>query len=235
MRTFVQIKGLLLCALLFVAQSAITSSARAQDFEGRVIMTVLSPATNNVRSEMSMNFKGDKMMMSMDVAGTALKMYSQNWGTKLVIVMEAMNMGFETELTTPTAQPASAITSNLKPTGKKETVNGFAAEEWAIVDEEKSTVMWLTSDIDKSILKSWGALNKIQQAQNPDQGRAEMDRIITEKGLMPVRIVFSESGEAQATIDLVKVEKTSIPDSVFVLPSNITIQKVDASMLQQAD
>lgn len=233
MRTFVHLKGLLFCALLVLAQSVTTQHANAQNFEGRIVYSMSSPMTGGEKIELISSFKNDKIVSSVSLGAMgSMKMYFQ--GTKLTTVMGSM--GFETELKPSATKTVAGNTPKITQTGKKETINGYAAEEWVATIEGKGTMtMWLSSDFDRSIVEGMKAMNRMHQAQQPNDQQAEITRIIAEKGLMPVRVTMSADGEQVMSMDLVKIEKTSIPDSEFVVPSDVTIQKMDPNMMQQMD
>lgn len=220
-------------ALLFVAQNA-----EAQSFEGRIIQSITVPQMGDEKMEMVMNIKGEKMMMSMDMGPMGgMKMYSVNNGKTMTMVMEQMKMGYEIDLEQAAKdyKPANApVEPSMKATGKKETINGYAAEEWvANIDEANTMTMWLTSDIDKSLVAAMQTAMKAQNAQSPNPAQAEIMKTLTEKGMIAVRTTMSMGGEVAAVVDLVKIEKASIPDATFTPDPSINIQKMDPSMMQQ--
>jgi hypothetical protein len=231
MKTRISTAMLWIVALLFVAQNA---QAQAS-FEGRIIQTVSAPALGEDKMEMVMSIKGEQMMISMDAGPIGgMKMFTQNGGKSMVMVMEQLNQGFEIQLDDAKIEKTVSAAPAVKPTGKKETINGYAAEEWvANLDENNTMTMWLTSDIESSLVKAMQTAMKAQNAQNPNAAQSEIMRTLSEKGMIAVRTIVATSGETQAVIDLVKIEKTSIPDATFAIPAGVNIQKMDPSMFQQ--
>lgn len=219
-------------ALLFVAQNA-----EAQSFEGRIIQTVSVPQLGEDKMEMVMNVKGEQMMINMDMGPMGvIKMFTQNGGKSMVMVMEQMNIGYEIPLDDAKMEKPVSAAPAIMATGKKETVNGYAAEEWVVnLDENNTMTMWLTSDIEASLVKAMQTAMKAQNAQNPNAAQSEIMRTLSEKGMIAVRTIVAASGETQAVIDLVKIEKASIPDATFAIPAGITVQKMDPSIMQQGN
>ncbi len=219
-------------ALLFVAQNA-----EAQGFEGRIIQTVSVPQLGEDKMEMVMNVKGEQMMINMDMGPMGvIKMFTQNGGKSMVMVMEQMNIGYEIPLDDAKMEKPVSAAPAIMATGKKETVNGYAAEEWVVnLDENNTMTMWLTSDIEASLVKAMQTAMKAQNAQNPNAAQSEIMRTLSEKGMIAVRTIVAASGETQAVIDLVKIEKASIPDATFTIPAGIAVQKMDPSIMQQGN
>jgi hypothetical protein len=230
MKTRISTALLWIVALLFVAQNAQAQTA----FEGRVIQTVSVPQMGDEKMEMTMNIKGEKMMINMDMGPMgAMKMFTLNGGKSMTMIMEQLKQGFEIDIPEDAAKTASATTAPaMKATGKKETINGYAAEEWiASIDENNTMTFWLTSDIDKSLVKAMQTAMKAQNAQSPNSNQAEIMKVMTEKGMIAVRTTVTNGGETAAVVDLVKIEKASIPDATFTVPADIKIQKMDPAMM----
>jgi hypothetical protein len=230
MKTRISTAMLWIVALLFVAQEAQAQTA----FEGRVIQSISAAQLGDEKMEMTMNIKGEKMMINMDMGAMgAMKMFTSNGGKTMTMIMEQMKQGFEMQIPDDVAKPASTSAEPaMKATGKKETINGYAAEEWiANLDENNSMTFWLTSDIDKSLVKAMQTAMKAQNAQSPNSSQAEIMKVMTDKGMIAVRTIVTNGGETAAVVDLVKIEKASIPDATFTIPADIKVQKMDPSMM----
>jgi hypothetical protein len=231
MKTRIASSALWLLALLFVAQNA-----NAQAFEGRVVQSITVPQLGNEPMEMVMNIKEEKMMIAMDMGPTgAMKILTKNGGKSIIMIMEQMGMAMEMDMPAQTTeQKASAPDTKMRATGKKETVNGYRAEEWiAEIGEGATMTMWLSGDLDKSLAKAMEVAMKAQNASSPNAAQSEISRVMAEKGLVAVRTTVSANGETAATIDLVKIEKAKLPDSTFEVPAGIEVQKMDPSMMMQ--
>lgn len=220
-------RSLWVVALLLVAQNV----QAQKGFEGRIVQTISIPALGDEKMELVMNVKGEKIMMAMDAGPTgAMRMYPKADGSSLLIVMDAMKMGMEINM--EDAMKMAKTASNepqpeMKSTGKKETVNGYSAEEWTVNAADNTTMsMWLTSDIDKSVASAIQTSMKAMNASRPDAAQTAIAKMLQDKGMIAVRTTVSKDGEVAAIFDLVKVEKTSITDDTFVPPTDITIQKM---------
>lgn len=226
MKTRISTAILCFVALLFVAQQAQAQTP----FEGRIVQTISVPQMGDEKMEMTMNVKGEKMMINVDMGPMgATKIFSVNGGKSMTVVMEQMKMGMEIDMeAAKAAQVATASQQpSLKATGKKETINGYAAEEWSVeVDENNTMSLWLTSDIDKSLVSAMQAAMKAATAGNPNPAENEINKVLTEKGMIAVRTTASMNGEIAMVMDLIKIEKASIADATFALPTDIQIQKM---------
>jgi hypothetical protein len=234
-RISMAMRSLWIVALLFVAQSA-----NAQGFEGRIVQSIEIPALGGDKMEMVMNVKGDKIMMDMDAGPAgAMSMYPKSDGSSMLIVMKAMKMGMEVNMDAANklAQTTAAEAQpEMKATGKKETINGYAAEEWTVSMEENTTMtMWLTSDIDKGLAVAMQTAMKAMNSRNPSASQNAVAKKLAEKGMVAVRSTVAKDGDTMAVIDLVKIEKTSIPDATFTPPTDITIQKMDPNAMPQGN
>jgi hypothetical protein len=227
-------RSLWIVALLFVAQSAQAQAG----FEGRIIQTISIAQLGDEKMEMVMNVKGDKLMISTDMGPIgSMKVYSVNGGKSMIMIMGPM--GYEIDIPQGAENTKTVSASDkpaMKATGKKETINGYSAEEWTADIEDGSTMtMWLTSDIDKSLVAAMQTAMKAQNAQTQSVAQSEITRMLSEKGMIAVRTSMMKDGETALTMDLVKIEKATLPDSLFTPPADVKIQKMDPSMMQQGD
>ena len=55
-------------------------------------------------------------------------------------------------------------------------------------------------------------------------------REISSKGMLPIKIVVTQAGDTALTMEFVKFERKSLPDSLFVPPANINYQPIPAGM-----
>jgi hypothetical protein len=187
-----------------------------------------------------MNVKGDKLMMSMDVGPQGnVRMFPKSDGSSMVVVLDQMKMGIEMSMedAAKLSQTASQTeVPTLKATGKKETINGYSCEEWLMTVTASNTVsIWATNDIDKSLVTAMHTATKILNTQSPDAAKTAIAKELMDKGMIAARTTFMADGEPQLTLDLVKIEKATIPDATFEIPKDINIQKMDPNMMQQGE
>lgn len=226
MRTRIARIGFWIVALLFVAQTA-----NAQSFEGRIVQRLSGIAELGEEGlEMVMNIKGEKIMVAIDMGPMgSTKVFITEGAPSVTVVMEAQKMGMKIPMPEESAADGSSNDNlTFKATGKKETVNGYAAEEWtADYSDGSNIVMWLTSDIDKSIVKAMYSAMKAQEASNGGSKGDKIGRMIADKGMIAVKTIITINGERKGVVDLEKIEKTSLPNSTFEIPSEITIQNME--------
>jgi hypothetical protein len=227
--------SLLFAGLLFGQVSSVSAQANSATptFEGTMTFALQIPMLGEDKLDMKCNVKGEKAMTEMDLGMQgAMHMYVDHATKKMTIVMDAMKMGFTTEIGDEDAMAAGVDDKDFdfKATGKKETVNGYAADEYQVkLDEGSNVDVWLTADAPEDVRRAMrGAMGHMQQKASPKQ--AKLYKMISDKGLMPVRTVISKGDEKMATIDLVKVEKKNLEDGLFVAPADIKYQPMPKNM-----
>ena len=205
-------------------------TARAQgSFEGTVTWNMTVPQLGDDAMPMTINFKNGNVEqeMTMGPQGT-MKNYviKQNGGRKLYVAMEAMKMGFTQDLPDTMKTATDASDTKVTPTGKKATVAGHSAEEYLVTDKGDVDTFWVASDFPKDIQES---VMKAMQDQPRQQGGQAFQQFAA-KGLFPVRMTFLSNGEVAATMELVSFEKKSLPDALFVPPTDIKYRPFPTGM-----
>jgi hypothetical protein len=219
---------LFLLAVLFLYGS----STFAQGWEGTLEMSMKVPQLGDDPIPMTMNIKGNKVhaVMTLGAMG-AMETYIDNDKKKLVQVMKAMNMGTEIDLSQMENKPAGESKENPKPvaTGKKEVINGFKCDEYTCKVDDIDMEMWMTKDIPAAMTGSiQSAMGGVSRASGANASAFEE---LAKDGNIAIRTVFKQNGAVQLQTEIVKYESKTFPDSEFIVPSNITIQKMDPSMM----
>jgi hypothetical protein len=221
--------SLWIVALLFVAQNA-----HAQSFEGRITHTFEIAMLGGEKIEAVANVKGEKVMLAADIGPMgSFKIYGQEAQKGFIVVTN--NVGYEVGLQDNAQASAVSNAPMPQPTGKKATVNGYAAEEWAVdLGNGQTASLWFTSDIDKNTANAIRTAMKALESTQPnnDPNQRERQKMFEEKGLVLVRLSVLVDGVSQMTVELQKVEKAKIADSVFEIPAGVTVQKLDPAMIQ---
>ena len=220
-------------AYLFAFSFALTLlslNARAQgSFEGSITWNMTVPQLGDDAMPMTMNFKNGNMEqeMTMGPQGT-MKTYvlKENNGRKLYVAMEAMKMGFTKDLSDTIKPTADESDTKVTATGKKEMIAGHNAEEYLVTEKGDVDTFWVASDFPADMRES---MEKAMQEQ-PRQNGGQAFRQFAAKGLFPVRMVFVNNGETAATMELVSVEKKSLPDALFVPPTDIKYRPMPEGM-----
>lgn len=217
-------------ALWIVALFVVASHANAQSFEGHVTQTISSPQSMGQTMEMLMSFKGNKIKVDMDLGPQGkTSIFMEKGGSSITVVMEAMKSGMQIDIPQDVAKEQDpADQPSIKATGKKETINGYAAEEWLVENNDGQTMsLWLSSDVDKSVIESMlAATNLLDKSNANTEKNDSINQFLVGKKMLPVRMVVSQNGEVVANVNVTKIEKASIPDAAFVIPADITVQKM---------
>lgn len=208
------------------------STSFAQGWEGTIEMSMKVPQLGDDVIPMTMNIKGNKVhtLMNIGPAG-AMEMYIDNDTKKMVQVMKAMNMGMEIDLSQMEKNSASDSKDVQKPvaTGMKEKINGFNCEQYTCKVEDMDMELWMTKDIPATMVSSiQGAMKNVS---NSTGGNASAFEELAKNGNIAIRTIVKQNGILQAQMEIVKYESKSFPDSEFIVPSNINIQKMDPSMM----
>lgn len=107
---------------------------------------------------------------------------------------------------------------DLKPTGKKDTISGYAAEEYAATVGGKKMTFWLTK-----ALPNWeGILKEMNAAMSQGPMAAMMQGLGLDMGTLPgfpVRVVQDASEGEGMTSTVVSVSTKPIADAEFAVPA----------------
>jgi len=194
-------------------------------FEGTITWNMTIPMLDDDKHEMIVNVKGDKTESEMDMGVQGLvKGFSDRSTKKIYLVMTAMKMGVTMDM----KESTDTGSVDLKQSGQKETIAGHSADEYVCKGQKGDISIWVTSDMPKDMMESF----KNYSSNNPqmDQNEKKAIKILLSKGLMPVRMVLKDAGETQMAMELVKFERKSLDDSLFVQPSDIKYNPMPAGM-----
>ena len=110
-------------------------------------------------------------------------------------------------------QAPAAGTEGPKPTGNKETISGFACEEYTLTSQGAKVNVWLTKDLPaaQKIMSEVAALSPSDPFQIALQGQ-EIDGF-------PLRTVIETPGGGKTTMTVVAVNENPLADSEFSVPS----------------
>jgi hypothetical protein len=115
---------------------------------------------------------------------------------------------------------------NATPTGKTETVAGYNCTHWVIGDKQ---------DTDACLAKglgyfgggsdSGGVFDKLRNIALGDKTKAHLQANpeflkFVEGGVFPLKLAIIENGQARTLMEVTKVERKSLDDSVFAIPAD---------------
>ncbi len=162
------------------------------------------------------------MDMDMGVQGN-IKTYLDDAKKKVYIVVAALGRGMTSDLS-----PKDTGKSNLKATGKTQTIAGHTAQEFVLTGPKQDVTIWASPGFPPDLCQT--VYRNMRDQPNNDSGVANAFREISSKGMLPIKIVVTQAGDTALTMEFVKFERKSLPDSLFVPPANINYQPIPAGM-----
>jgi hypothetical protein len=108
-----------------------------------------------------------------------------------------------------------------KPTGKKETIGGFACEEYETTLNGAKIQLWLTKDV-PDVEETMKQIAEMSASSDPLQGMLKDQKISG----FPMRTVMEMPGAGKLTMTVLAVSKDPIPDADFVVPSDYKAMSV---------
>jgi hypothetical protein len=102
-----------------------------------------------------------------------------------------------------------------KPTGKKETIGGFACEEYETSLNGAKIQLWLTKDL-PDVEEAMKQISEISAGSDPLQGVLKDQNISG----FPMRTVMEMPGAGKLTMTVLAVSKDPIPEADFTIPSD---------------
>lgn len=121
----------------------------------------------------------------------------------------------------PAASPATA--ASPQPTGNKQTINGYACEEYLLTSPDGSKVTtWVTQDIviDE---KTLAELKALSPDNDPFKGVLKSEDM---KGFPVQTIIEQQPGAGKTTVTLKAISQNPIPDSDFEVPAGYREMKM---------
>lgn len=198
------------------------AQAQSKSFEGTVTWNMTIPQLGDDTLPMTMNIKGDKIEQEMSLGPQGMvKTYivTENNQVKRYMVMESMKMGMVQDV------KAEGSNDSLVKTGKSATVAGHHADEYIIKSNGANISVWATSEMPRDLQESIASALK-----NQSQGSSSAFRELASKGLVPVKMEVTQNGEVAMSMELVSFEQKSLPDSLFVPPTDITYRPMPTGM-----
>jgi hypothetical protein len=200
---------------------AIAGVAQAQ-FEGTVTMHM---NTSRGGQDMLWSLKNNRGRMDMSAAGGV--MYVIRQGDKTTIVMPSQKMYMEQTIPiTPDAArggKGTGKTPDVEFTGKKETVAGYECEHVIVTAEDGSK-------FDSCLAKGLGTFmmptNPMARGRDDSPTGAIMRKL--DGAFFPLKV--QKVGSAAPELEVTKIEKKSLDDSMFSVPSDFRKLDLGAMM-----
>lgn len=180
-------------------------------FRGKLLAAVIEPDTADGEQGAKFIIRGDRNLMWV-VLDTDRK------------IIEIPIGGRHKEASSGKATAPVGYT--LEPTGEQRKLAGYTCEGWkADEGEGKTATIWATRALGNLYdgVVSWFDEMSLESATS---GR-RWERELADSGLFPLRIVRFDEGEATESEEVVGVEETEVPDSMFEAPEGYRRERVN--------
>lgn len=180
------------------------------------------------KTELTMTLSGERARV--DVGGQLSSIVDTKTGS-VVSLMHAQKIAMELPKGALEAVKQKVGTSkekpDLKPTGKKETINGFACEEYAGKMHGLEVTYWVTKDVanQQEILAQMGKLSG-----DGDPFKAALADGGDFPGF-PIRTVIKSPQIGTSTMTVVSIKNQDVPESTFETPADY--KKMDVPQMSQ--
>jgi hypothetical protein len=193
----------------FVLAAILCSSVYAQsNFEGKVVMRVTGEEEDE-KSDMDYYIKEDKIRMEIkSEEGKLIILYDQK-DSKAYMIMpeEQMYMEFDNNFSPEDSNDFNS--QNINRTGEFKDINGYKCEKWIIKEDDNITEAWMTDE-----------LGGFYMLKNPMAGGLQdswQQKLVG--NYFPLKVNVTEDGETTGSIEVLSVDKMSLNDDLFILPS----------------
>jgi len=186
-------------------------------------MTMTSQSSSNGSQTVDMSIKEGFMRMDMTASKGAGAMIMDLKNQQMIILMPAQRMYMIQPIPQPGATPQAGgypqagaaprgQAPTLEDTGVKETILGYVCTKYTATGAHGTAQIWVTDQL--------GAFNGLFHGGGPGQ-RPQVpqawESALRGKGFFPMRVVSNDNGK-QFRMEVTSVEKTSLPDSLFMPP-----------------
>ena len=134
---------------------------------------------------------------------------------KMFVVMDKEKKFIEMSMEPPKgSEKKEAEKADFSKTGKKETILGYACEEWVAKDKNGVSEVWLAKGLGTFL--GFGNA-KVKQSQTFWQTEVE------KQNLFPLRVISkSDSGKEKTRWEVKKIERKNLDASLFKIPASYT-------------
>ena len=209
-------------SLVFLAAFAL-SAAPGQAFEGILYeKTTGERFSANIKTYLSKT--GFRREMSFEGKKSANSVMFMNYkNSKMLYTLDEVNKTYFEIDTTRKNDAGRAVKKEfqVKPLGELK-VAGLSCKNVLITDNEKGEMEWCAS----KELSDGSNYERLHSIDHNRQNSESLVKALKDAGAegFPIRTVVRTSKNKSVTTELVKVEKTSVPSSVFEVPAGYTKQ-----------
>jgi hypothetical protein len=196
-------------AMLLCARADLTITQSAEGVSGKHQVVVIKIKADKTRVEMS-----PQVAMIID---------SKTGDTTTVVSDKKQAMHISGDKTKAMAEmmgqfnKTSAARPKLVPTGKKETINGYEAEEYKVEGGILPATYWLTTKYpDYAAILKQLQKTKLTTWEPSKMGLPDYSEL---PGL-PMRVVMQMGGQGNITTTIVSIKQDPLPDDQFMVPKD---------------
>jgi Domain of unknown function (DUF4412) len=194
-----------------LCSAVLATSAAASTFERNITMSLTSAGKGAVTQELSI--KEGYMRVSMAIGhkqGAAILDFKNQ---QILILMPEQQMYMVQPIPQPSAAnaPAGKSGDGLVETGTKDTILGYECTKYTVTSKEGTSEIWVTDQ-----LGTFAGL--FHGGPGGNQPPPAWENALKGKGFFPLKVVGTSS-HGTFTMEVTKVEKTSLPDSLFEAPA----------------
>ena len=192
-------------------------------FEGRIGMKITQPSAKNAAgTNMLYCVKGSKVRLEMQPdARQGEELFSMAFlmdmeKQQLNMLLPEQKMYYSYSFKDQKVQKPKAGEADFKPTGRTDTILGYKVEEYAnVASKGEYAEMWLTKGIGTFKMMAAGPGGKMADQKS-------WEKYIADNGLFPMRVLQydKKGGKLVSQMDVTKVERATLPASLFELPSD---------------
>ncbi|MGH8047345.1 MAG: DUF4412 domain-containing protein [Chthoniobacterales bacterium] len=169
------------------------------------------------KTEMTLSVSGDKARV--DIGKQISSIVNSKTGATVSLI-HAQKVAMELPEGTFDAIKKSASQGekpklDLKPTGKKETINGFACEEYTGKINGMDVAFWVTQEV-KEQKETLDQISKLMGGDATFQGALANGEAFPG---FPIRTVMKTPQAGKMTLTVVSVKSEDVPDSTFEVPA----------------
>jgi len=174
--------------------------------------------------EVTMKVKGDKLRMDLDPRmSTIVNIKSGDMQTLMHERKIVMTIPGALAKTLQQSQPQAAGAEGLKATGNKETINGFACEEYVLTAKGSTVHAWVTKD-----LPAAGKLMKEMSAFSTESDPLKGALLNQNISGFPMRTIIEMLSGGKITVTVVAVNENPLADADFFAPKDYKVMPMPA-------
>ncbi len=197
----------------------------AGTFEGKVTMSMTGANSKDGPQSINYSIKEGYMRMDLITAKGGGSFITDFKNRQIIILIPQNNMYLVRAMPDPSTYRKPDAAGNLTPsnahnsdtsfrdTGVKETILGYPCEKYEVTSSKGTADIWATDQ-----LGMFGGLTMGGGPGRHSQAPQEWESVLKGSGFFPLRVVSIEGGKEKFRMEVTSVNKTSLPDSLFMPP-----------------